>query len=244
MTAAAGELWALTVPLPYARIAGSAVTLAVCLRLAGRSLQGMARLGKALLPLLLTVLALCLRVPASPPREEHMAWQEKAQAIISAAGYCGINGMTAAGILCGSWPKKDRFRISIGIGLLTAALLGLGNAALLPHAEMLQDAPLPTVILLRAYGKPGYYLAAATLYLAASTTLIAVLRGLLAFTAQYPSGRTSPLIGLVVLAVSLLGFQDIVGAAYPVLGGAYLILLLIPGKAKKQSQEHSVQRSD
>ncbi len=146
--------------------------------------------------------------------------------------------MTAAGVLGGPRPRREQNGISAAVGLLTALLLGLGNAALLPHAAALSDAPLPTVFLLRAYGKPGYYLSAAVLYLAASTTLIAVLRELMTLSAPYLPKRKRPLMGLCVLAVSLLGFEDIVGKAYPVLGWAYLMLLV------KKRTEYRVQRTD
>lgn len=232
MTAAAGELWALTVPIHYARTAGSVVTLIACLLLAGGSLRGMAWLGRLLLPFLLAVLILCLRVPGASRQKTYTLW-EMVLAAVSVAGYCGLNGMTAAGVLSDSRPGWEQNGIALAIGLLTALLLGLGNAALLPHAESLSDAPLPTVSLLRAYGKAGYYLSAAVLYLAASTTLIAVLRGLLTLAAPYVPRYRKPLVGLCVLAVSLLGFQDIVGTAYPVLGWAYLILLLINGREKE-----------
>lgn len=225
MTAAAGELWALTVPLRYARTAGSVITLALCLCLAGGSLRGMAWLGRVLLPFLLAVLVLCLRVPGIS-RQKTFTLGEIALAAVSIVGYCGLNGMTAAGVLSGSWSRKEQNGISLAVGLLTALLLGLGNAALLPHAAALSDAPLPTVSLLRAYGKPGYYLSAAVLYLAASTTLIAVLRGLMTLVEPYIPRYRKPLVGLTVLTVSLLGFEDIVGIAYPALGWAYLILLV------------------
>ena len=225
MTAAAGELWALTVPLRYARTAGSVITLVLCLCLAGGSLRGMAWLGRVLLPFLLAVLILCLRVSGvSPSREISMG--EALLAVVSVMGYCGLNGMTAAGVIGGIQPPWEQKGISLAVGLLTALLLGLGNAALLPHAAALSDAPLPTVFLLRAYGKPGYYLSAAVLYLAASTTLVAVLRELITLSAPYLPKQKRPLIGLGVLAVSLLGFDDIVGKAYPVLGWMYIILLI------------------
>ena len=227
MTAAAGELWALTVPVHYARTAGSVVTLIACLLLAGGSL-----LGRLLLPFLLAVLILCLRVPGASRQKTYTLW-EMILAAVSVAGYCGLNGMTAAGVLSDSRPRREQNGIAAAIGLLTALLLGLGNAALLPHAESLSDAPLPTVSLLRAYGKPGYYLSAAVLYLAASTTLIAVLRGLLTLAAPYLPRHKKAWIGLAVLAVSFLGFQDIVGTAYPALGWAYLILL---GTASRRNE--------
>ena len=237
MTAAAGELWALTVPLRYARTMGSVITLALCLWLAGGSLRGMAWLGRVLLPFLLAVLVLCLRVPGDD-RQKTVTFGEITLAAVSVAGYCGLNGMTAAGVIGGSRPDREQNGIALAVGLLTALLLGLGNAALLPHAAALWDAPLPTVSLLRAYGKAGYYLSAAVLYLAASTTLIAVLRGLLTLAAPYILRYRKPLVGLCVLAVSLLGFQDIVGTAYPALGWLYLILLL------KKRTEYSVQSTD
>ena len=237
MTAAAGELWALTVPLRYARTAGSVITLVLCLCLSGGSLRGMAWLGRVLLPFLLAVLVLCLRVPGVSPQKT-FTLGEIALAAVNVVGYCGLNGMTAAGVIGGPRPKREQNGISAAVGFLTALLLGLGNAALLPHAGALWDAPLPTVSLLRAYGKAGYYLSAAVLYLAASTTLIAVLRGLLTLAAPYILRYRKSLVGLCVLAVSLLGFQDIVGTAYPALGWLYLILLL------KKRTEYSVQSTD
>ena len=237
MTAAAGELWALTVPVRCARTLGSVVTLALCLWLAGGSLRGMAWLGRVLLPFLLAVLVLCLRVPDDYQQKAFTLW-ESVLAVLGVVGYCGLNGMTAAGVLSGSRPRQEQNGIALAVGLLTALLLGLGNAALLPHAAALSDAPLPTVFLLRAYGKAGYYLSAAVLYLAASTTLIAVLRGLLTLAAPYILRYRKPLVGLCVLAVSLLGFQDIVGTAYPALGWLYLMLLL------KKRTEYSVQSTD
>ena len=242
MTAAAGELWALTVPVHYARTLGSVTTLVMCLRLAGGSLRGMAWLGRILLPFLLAVLILCLRVPGASMNQTDVTPWKGIGAMISAAGYCGLNGMTAAGVLCSSQFRKEQNGISLALGLLTALLLGLGNAALLPHAGTLSDAPLPTVSLLRAYGKTGYYVSAAVMYLAASTTLIAVLRGLMTFAAPYIPCYQKPLVGFCVLAASLLGFEDIVGTVYPALGWAYLFLLFIStGKCTKENRVQSAE---
>ena len=231
MTAAAGELWALTVPVRHARTLGSVMTLTLCLWLAGGSLRGMAWLGRVLIPFLVAVLALCLRVPGASGQKSVTFW-DGVLAVLSVAGYCGLNGMTAAGVLGGPRPRREQNGISAAVGFLTALLLGLGNTALLPHAAALSDAPLPTVSLLRAYGKPGYYLSAAVLYLAASTTLVAVLRELMTLSAPYLPKQKRPLIGLCVLVVSLLGFDDIVGKAYPALGWAWLGLLLIGKRTK------------
>ncbi len=244
MTAAAGELWALTVPIPSARAVGSAVTLAACLRLAGGALKSLARLSRALIPLLLTVLVLCMRVSGSPMAGRAISWQEGARALFFAAGYCGLNGMTAAGVLRGPLPGRERKRISLAAGLLTGLLLGIGNAALLPHADALRNAPLPVVTLLRAYGKAGYYLSAAALYLAASTTLIAVLRGLLALFSPYLPRYEKTAAGLLVMAVSQLGFGEIVGKAYPALGWAYLITVMTPLPTLGRIKQKSVRSAD
>ncbi len=241
MTAAAGELWALTVPVRHARTLGSVATLMACLGLAGGSLRGMAWLGRMLLPFLLAALVLCLRLPGASPRKD-VSMGETLLAVIPMVGYCGLNGMTAAGVLGGESLRQRRNGISLAVGLLTALLLGLGNAALLPHAAALRDAPLPTVTLLRAYGKTGHYLSAAVLYLAASSTLIAVLRELLKLSAPYLSKQKRPLAGLCVLAVSLLGFDDIVGKAYPVLGWAWLFLLFIRKRSKAAGHIGSEQK--
>ncbi len=236
MTAASGELWALTVPFPCARTAGRLITLAVCLRLAGGSLRGMAFLGRTLLPLLLAALLLCLRVPGDGSALPSVSGKEALTALVLVTGYCGLNGMTAAGVFCGDanpWMAKKRNHMALGCGLLTGLLLAAGNAALLPHAARLGDAALPTVTLLRAYGKTGYYLAAAVLYSASATTLIAVLRGLLTIMPLCLRRHEKSAVGLTVLAVSLLGFSEIVAAAYPALGWAYLIMILLPARKKE-----------
>lgn len=234
MTAAAGELWALTVPLRYARTLGSVITLVACVLLADGSLRGMAWLGRLLIPFLLSMMILCLRVPGAYRQKTISLW-EGFRAVINVVGYCGLNGMTAAGVLAGSRPRREQNQIALAIGLLSALLLGLGNAALLPHASALSSAALPTVSLLRAYGKPGYYLSAAVLYLAASTTLIAVLRGLMTIAAPYLPRRKKIWISLAVLTVSFMGFEDIVRSAYPALGWAYLMQLVIPAMQKEKS---------
>ncbi len=94
MTAAAGELWALTVPVQHARTLGSVITLALCLWLAGGSLRGMAWLGRVLIPFLLAVLALCLRVPGDD-RQKSVTLGDGVLAFLSVAGYCGLKAWRA-----------------------------------------------------------------------------------------------------------------------------------------------------
>ena len=228
MTAAAGELWALTVPLHCARAAGSLITLALCACLAAASLKGMAWLGKALLPCMALAFLLCLRVPGQEERGGSVSLPDGAIASALAASYCGMNALLSAPVLAEMGKKMSAYekkRAALLSGLTTGGLLLLANAALLPHAQRLKDQALPTVALLRDYGKLGYYLSAAVLYLAVMTTLTAVLRGLNGLLSPFAPHFSPWVSALLTEAVSLAGFQDIVEKAYPALGFFSLFFL-------------------
>ena len=233
MTAAAGELMALTLPVGNARLLGGAVTLGLCAFLAKKTLAALNCLGGALLLGMTALFLACLGVPKEPQALSGPTAGAAVLGAAEAACSCGMNVLLASAVIReggkGS-TAREKNRIAAETGLLTGGLLTIGNAALLPHAALLSDAALPTVLLLRAYGKTGYYGAAALLYLAVATTLIAVLRG---FFALFSPGRASFRVPLALLgagAASLLGFQGVVASAYPVLGLLCLLLLLKPGQ--------------
>lgn len=231
MTAAAGELAALTVPLLHARSIGSLLTLCACMVCSRKSIVYLGWVGKALVPLLLAAFFLCVRVPNSEAHQYRMALEKLFIVLFQLLGYCGLNVTLSAGVILEAGKGKTASE-KRKIVLLTGAVLGFlllgGNAALLPHGAKLQDASLPMVMLLKAYGKTGFYLSAVLLYLAVFSTLAAVLRGMRDILGNRGLGA-----GLMCGAASLLGFSEIVGSAYPILG--WLGLLLLFGKLFFQS---------
>lgn len=230
MTAAAGELAALTIPIHSARWIGMTCTLIGCLAGSRYPLGIMGHLGKILLPLLIGAFLLCMRIPGEEINTELSAC-EMLLASVKSIGYAGMNGMLSAGILCEAGaacePRGICRKAAWAAGAMIAVLF-LGNGVLVHHRE-LQDAPLPMVILLQHFGKPGYYLSAGVLYLAVVTTLIAALQGL---TAMLGERLSFPRIiaGLLSAMMALAGFERIVGMAYPGLGLICIAIFLLPKK--------------
>ena len=229
MTAAGGELAALTVPFLHARLFGMAVTLIVCLKLSQGTIRELGRLGKGLIPGMAVVFLLCMRFQ----KKDTLSFSFSAAAFLKAAGYCGLNALLAAAVTAQAGKDrtiKEKRWIAILSGLIFGGLLALGNAVLMPYETELRNAALPMVLLLRGYGKAGFYLSAFVLYLAVVTTLIACLRGL---QTQLPGKRKNIWAALIVAVGALLGFQEIVAKVYPVLGYLCLLSLLIPNFLKK-----------
>ena len=238
MTASAGELAALTIPLIHARSMGVLCTLAGCLLFSRKPLAALQGMGYLLMPLLMLAWALCFRVPADATQKGQVlpSWQTIAGALALVVFYCAMNVTLAAGVLreiAANCPEKQRKRLAAGVAVAFAALLCLGNGAVLPHAQALSAQPLPTVILLREFGKAGFYLSAAVLYLAVASTLIAALKSA---RDLLPDGCPPRLRSAVLFAatalIACLGFGDIVAYAYPILGAAGLTMLMHKKEAK------------
>ncbi len=230
MLSAAGELTALTMPLPYARWIGGVLTLLMCCLAGKRSLRLSTGLGKCLLPLLLLALLLCRRVQGTAMATPAFS----ALAVLDALGYGGLNVTLAAQMICEigkGKSKQEKRSTALQCGSALGVLLMLANGVLMRHGEA-KDAALPVVVLLRGYGKEGFYLSAALLYLAVVTTLISQLRGL---KALLPPRYGTIASALLVSAASLLGFQGIVGKAYPMLGWAAMGLALYSVGKKRYS---------
>lgn len=216
MTAAAGDLAALTVPISGVRPWGGFLTLLLCLLLSKSALKAAAALAYLLIPALAIALGACLRIGGVSTAA--VSRESVPMAFVRAAGYACFNVTLSLGVLLDAGKGKSRGqrkRAVLTAGIVWLAMTALGNAALLPYAEKMDRAALPTVLLLRVFGKTGYFMAAALLYLAAASTLIAALRGM---RALLPGRYGLFLCGLSALAASRLGFRDIVEAAYPALG--------------------------
>lgn len=228
MTAAAGELFALTLPLFHARTLGGLFTLGAAVLASRRSVRVLGVIGKILASLMLLAFFFCARLTVE--QDTTISPLSLGTALVELLGYCGLNVMLSVGVIreAGqSCAGKEQRKIAIFTAVLLFALLLAGNAAMLPHAGTLKSAPLPVVMLLRNYGKWGFYLSAVVLYLAVFSTLTAIIqamRTLLPRRISWHGGACGCLCGLA----SLLGFEEIVGSAYPVLG--WLGLLLIFGR--------------
>ncbi|MBQ9264818.1 MAG: hypothetical protein IJ189_11520 [Clostridia bacterium] len=233
MTAAAGELAALTVPLRHARGVGLLLTLGICLELSKRGVGALASLGQILLPLTALAWGLCCFLPAEPAQTAQETWGRIPLGIGNALCYSAMNSMLSSGILCDAGrlcTPKERRQAAIGAGMLLGCFLLLGNGALIRHRMELSGQALPTVILLRRYGKMGYYLSALMLYLAVTSTLIAVLRGLITLVGYVAHRHPAALAGLLTALVTLGGFEWIVARVYPFMGLMSLAALLFSMK--------------
>ena len=231
MASAAGELFALTVPLVHARWLGFFLTLALCLLLSRRFLGALRGMGRLLLPALGIAFFLCLRVPGGGISEMPFNAGRAVTGILSALSYAGMNVLLSAGVLTATGKGEKRVdkkkKAALAAGTMGLVLAG-GNAALMAHGAEMQYEALPVVRLLHGYGKMGYYLSALVLYLAVASTLIAVLgtcQGLLKGRFPRAGGAAA---GLMAAGIGLLGFERIVSAAYPVLGFICFVLLALP----------------
>lgn len=238
MTAAAGELAALTVPLMHARLAGSVATLSLAMALSCRCVRVLPGLGRMLVPLLLLAWTLC----AGLPREQAasvtaISWVQGIQGVAYAICYGAMNVMLDIGPLCQMGKlcgDGQRRRIAFICGLVLGGLLLCGNAVFLSRGAMVLDQPLPIVFLLRGYGKTGYYLSAALLYLAVLTTLIPLCQGINDLLMEWRGKNIRFLAGLLCFLLSLAGFGALVARVYPALGLISLILFLFAKKTGAQ----------
>lgn len=221
MLAGGGEIAALMLPLRWARIIGLAVTMLLGWHLAGGESKSLTGVSRGLILCLLGVVLAGLFLPAR--RAVRVTPTGGPEGIALGLCYGGFNVALAAPVVA-AWgkrlPEGEKRRCACGLAAVLTALLACGNGVLLKHTA-LADEQLPFVMLLSPWGKWGYMLAAGALYLAALTTLVACVKGLAALL-----GRRLPLSMIAMAALSLGGLEEIVGVAYPLLGGGCFLLLL------------------
>lgn len=212
MLACVGEAAALLLPMHGARWVGMAGALLLACA-ARERLPGALAVASCALTGVLCVLLVSGLLHPGEARVFTPASAAPVPALLRGLCYGGFNAALAQPVIGG-----DRRAARLTGGLL-AALLALGCGALLAHPETRGEA-LPILRMTAPLGKNGYLLCAAALLLAALTTLLACFAGL---SAALPHGRlTAPAL---LLACALVGFADLVSAAYPVLGAVCCVLL-------------------
>ena len=229
MLSASGELMALLLPIRYAYQVGCIGTLLIVAFLSARSLRPLAGLSVALTILLVGAYILLFRQQMPVDTVVMREQLSPLRGILCAVAYAGMNIAIGLGVLCecATADKRVLCRASVAFGAILTLLLMLGNALYLQHPDRWNDV-MPIVSLLASYGKTGYYLGAATLYMAVVTSLLAIVRALNGQMEQAGRffKRTVPL--LLPLGFSLLGFQGIVEGWYAPVGVCCLCLLFLP----------------
>ncbi len=215
MLAGAGEIFSLVLPIQWAYWSGMIGTFLLAWFLARRTLKGLSLISRMLTAALVAIIVLGLiQKPLAGVRLDKTG---AVSALLSAASYGGFNAALQIPVMAASGhTKKERKKSVVAAAAVVALILLLGNAVLLRHPGVM-NAPMPFVQMLAAWGKTGFYLSAACLYLAILSTLTACVRGL--------SGSGLPMVGIVLIA--LLGFSGVVEVAYPILGGACMMLMLV-----------------
>lgn len=224
MLSAAGELVALVWPLHFGYETGFVLTLALGVFLIRRNIKALYIAARVLLPLMVLAFVLCLTLPA----QGHMPLGG-AESLPHALSYGAMNIALCAPVLCevGRMSgQMERKRTAVLTALVLLLLLSLGNALLLSHPELVDEA-LPMVQLLRNFGLFGFYLSALVLYLAVFTTFISCLRGVCVMLMETLSRRASlALCALTAAGVALFGFTNLVGVIYPILGYLCIFVML------------------
>ena len=231
MAAAAGELGALALPIHGAYWIVLIVSLVTGILLSSRGLSPLAFVGRLLLPSLILIFLLCMIPPEGKALTSQMVLpvlRKAAESILFGVCYGALNITLAAGVLCEigrGTSKKKAMQIAIYLTACIACLLSLGNIVLLRQPQ-LTEAALPMVILLHAFGRAGYWLAIAGLFLAVYTTLLAVARGMMNFFGPCKPAWLGFVLTLTFfLLFAAVGFDRLVGIIYPILGLMCLLLL-------------------
>ncbi|MBR5109400.1 MAG: hypothetical protein IK099_04325 [Clostridia bacterium] len=225
MTAAAGEVAALTLPVFHARIIGCLLTLAAGIVISRKTVKALGMIGRILVPLMLVAFFFCFRLSAKSSCDAPAAIPSVWFALFQLLGYCGLNVTLSSGVIREAGTQcKDCRKLVVWTGILIGMLLCAGNAAMVSHAAAMENEPLPVVMLLRNYQKTGYCLSASVLYLAVFSTLTAILR---AMRELFPQGMKHPgaWSGLMCAVFSLLGFDLLVQYAYAALGWIGILLI-------------------
>lgn len=244
MLCACAELGALVLPVQNAYGLTLAFTLGLAALLAARGLHGLALPGAALALLLPVLLMRLLFLPAGEACFlPAMTPDLPVRAVAGGTAYGALNAAMLAGMLPLLVPlgRATRRRAVRLFTLLFGLLLLAGVLVSLRHLPAVLCQPLPFVHLSRALGTGGYLLVALCMYVAALSTLCAMLSAIRASLPVAGAGGAA-LSALLCLFFALVGFGPLIDCGYPVLGAlcaGLLLLLCAPGQAPVQADRPS-----
>ncbi len=223
MLAGGGEIAALMLPVQNAYVLGVAVTGTLTLMLAWQGEKSSAVISRILVILLMAMAGAGFFLPVRQGAALYV--DAPCRSVLQGACYAGFNMALAVPGLAAAAEKMSR-KMCVHCAMLTAGLLGvllLGANALLLRHPTLQGEAMPFVILISGYGKTGYVLGGACMYLAVQTTACASLRGVWSFLQERSRWRFVPAAGMLLCA--FFGFSGLVERVYPVLGMVCLVLM-------------------
>lgn len=243
MASGIGEIAALTLRIHGAKWLGLILGVTVCALAAWRGTGALATGGGLLIPLCLIFYRFIARLPASEPMIQAHPLPAMGWMLPFALCYAAMNGAICGGLLGELGrelpDRRARGRMGLWVAVFFSGMLVSANAALMPHMHRLQAAPLPMVVLAHQIGPLSVWICMIVLLLAMATTLMAMLRAL---SQCFPARMSPALRGVasaaVVLCLGAVGFNHLIGIAYPALGwGSVIILtaLLILGRRKSRA---------
>jgi len=244
MAGGMGEIAQIFLPIYHAKLVGVLAGAAICGLAATKGIKALATGATFLLPVCVLLYIILARftprgtyAPSYPP-------PSPALFIPHAIGYACMNVTLCCCLLCEIGKQADSRERRVIMFIFVPSLLLLlitANATLLPRLAMLGNEPLPIVKL--AHGiVPAMLLSAAALLLAMATTLIALIRSTaMLIPARQVNGGVSvnpivvTLISAVCAMLGMVGFNNLIGTAYPIMGclaAIALIAIIIGGSLK------------
>lgn len=236
MVSAAGHMIALLWPSEWAYPVGAVGTLLLAWFIGFGGTRPLSVISGVLATLFLIAVVMVLAcepggeaavVPLNaPPAFGTLLW-----AAVRASAYAAMNLTIAIGVICKCAKRSKRgvCRLSALFGFTLIALLFLSNYLYLKHPELENEA-FPVVRLLSGFGRPGFVASVLLLNLAIFTTLIAIvctLRNAVDAHVKTPTLSAIATLGLP-LAVSVVGFAEIVESLYAPAGLGCFVLVFVP----------------
>lgn len=229
MISAAGHMISLLWYHPWSYAAGAVGTAALAWRMTYRSIRPVSWLSTVLTAVFLTAVCLAL---AKAPSARNVAVPSAGKtgmftAVIRTVGYASMNITLAIGVACRRTGASSG-RTSILFGALMTILLLVSHTLYLRHPALTGEA-FPIVRLLSTFGRSGFLLSAALLYLSVFTSLTAILFALRCGFQPWTGTFWSGILTMgIPLAASCLGFLEIVDSLYAPAGLVCLALVFGP----------------